>query len=201
MFAEAAIDSAERAQSRVVVSTVAGCPLLVEHAPNETCARFTKSVLSLLEKLEPGTVVVSFALPGSTDVSLAADELTKTVLNLQSIGHNVLFLEAVPHFAGGPNSFNPLSCTFYEVAVQQCGSAIPRSEALEQGQLLQDLLNQVVTKSAAQTLPTLDLVCDEAVCSTTKNGSYLYKDASHISVFASQQFGPVLADAINKLQD
>jgi hypothetical protein len=201
MFAEAAIDSAELAQSNVVISTVAGCPLLVEHAPNENCARFTKSVLLLLEQLDPGNVVISFALPGSTDVSLAAGELTQTVLNLQSIGHNVLFLEAVPHFGGGPNSFNPLSCTFYEVAVQQCGSVIPRSEAIEQGQLLQDLFCQVESKSDAQSLPTLDLVCDEAVCSTTKNGNYLYKDASHISVFASHQFSPILAEAINKLQD
>jgi peptidoglycan/LPS O-acetylase OafA/YrhL len=201
MFAEAAIDSAELAQSKVVISTVAGCPLLVEHAPNETCARFTRSVLLLLEKLEPGTVVISFAMPGSIDVSLAAGELTQTVLELQSIGHSVLFLEAVPHFTGGTRPFNPLSCSFYEVAVKQCGSVIQRSEALEQGQLLQDLLSQVVSKSDAQSVPTLDLVCDEAVCSTTKNGNYLYKDASHISVFASHQFSPRLADAINKLQD
>jgi hypothetical protein len=117
MFAEAAIDSAELAQSNVVISTVAGCPLLVEHAPNEICARFTRGVLLLLEQLDPGNVVISFALPGSTEVSLAAGELTQTVLNLQSIGHNVLFLEAVPNFAGGPNLFNPLSCTFHEVAV------------------------------------------------------------------------------------
>jgi hypothetical protein len=201
MFAEAAIDSAELAQSKVVISTVAGCPLLVEHAPNETCARFTRSVLLLLEKLEPGTVVISFAMPGSIDVSLAAGELTQTVLELQSIGHSVLFLEAVPHFTGGTRPFNPLSCSFYEVAVRQCGSVIPRSEALEQGRLLQDLLSQVVSKSAAQSVPTLDLVCDEAVCSTTKNGNYLYKDASHISVFASHQFSPILAEAISKLRD
>jgi peptidoglycan/LPS O-acetylase OafA/YrhL len=201
MFAEAAIDSAELAQSKVVISTVAGCPLLVEHAPNEICARFTRGVLLLLEQLDPGNVVISFALPGSTEVSLAAGELTQTVLNLQSIGHNVLFLEAVPNFAGGPNSFNPLSCTFHEVAVQQCGSIIPRAEAIEQGKLLQVLFSQVESKSDAQSLPTIDLVCDEAVCSTTKNGNYLYKDASHISVFASHQFSPILAEAINKLQD
>jgi peptidoglycan/LPS O-acetylase OafA/YrhL len=199
MFAEAAIDAAELAQSKVVISTVAGCPLLVDHAPSETCARFTRTVLSLLEQLEPGTVVISFALPGSTDASLAAGELTQTVLALESVGHDVLFLEAVPHFASGTNTFNPLTCTFYEVVVKECGSVIPRSNALEQVEPMKILLDQVAKNSPAQALSTLDLVCGTTVCSTTKNGNYMYKDASHISVFASHEFSSTLSDAIKKL--
>jgi peptidoglycan/LPS O-acetylase OafA/YrhL len=201
MFSEAAIDSAEMLGSNLVISTVAACPLLVDQAPSENCARFSNSVLSLLEGLEPGTVVMSFLLPSSTDPNLSARELTDTVLGLQSQGHKVLFLQAVPHFSVEPNLFNPLSCTLYKVAVKDCGSVIPRSDAIEQGAPLGNLLNQVAKNSQAQTLPTLDLVCGESFCSTTKNGNYMYKDATHISVFASHDFSQKLVSAIKKLEE
>jgi hypothetical protein len=201
MFSEAAIDSAEQLGSSLVISTVAACPLLVDQAPSENCARFSSSVISLLEGLEPGIVVMSFLLSSSTDPNLSARELTDTVLGLQSLGHRILFLETVPHFSEESNLFNPLSCTLYEVAVKGCISEIPRSDAIEQGKPLRNLLYQVAKNSQAQTLPTLDLMCGESLCSTTKNGSYMYKDATHISVFASHEFSKNLADAIKKLED
>jgi hypothetical protein len=110
-------------------------------------------------------------------------------------------LETVPHFSEESNLFNPLSCTLYEVAVKDCMSEMPISDAIEQGKPLSNLLSQVANNSQAQTLQTLDLVCGETVCSTSKNGNYLYKDAYHISVFASQEFSQRLTDAIKKLQE
>lgn len=186
MFAEAVLGAGQSLGSDVVISTTAGCPLLIQEAESSACAEFTSRTLDLLSQLEPGFVFFSFALsPNQQDVQAIAFEVSSWITTLTSLGHNLIQIGPIPHFTE-EYAFNPLKCSLARALENNCLEEMPLVEAKHRIALVSGVTAEVRKVAELQYINPLVLACREEACATSWEGMMIYKDPSHITVRAAE---------------
>lgn len=182
------------------------------------CKDYVSSVEKYLSASRPGLVVISTLDQYWWDPAISAsvgnkpsssafnskaqtyrDGLLSTVNNLKSMGHQVLLVQSIPTYRNPLPIWDPTLCTYFQIVSESCKG----QTSLETVEKLQALSRQSITQTAALTgAKVLDLreyFCDQKVCSTVKDGKWLYKDAAHLSVEAATELIPQFTEAIKSV--
>lgn len=180
------------------------------------CPSYNAFLGSYLMGSEPGTVVVGFSdihswyddrfyswrsgVPQEGSAAKAAvleRALTATVRDLQTAGHEVLLVQAVPQFrtAGG---FQPQNCTLFQLTGGECGATNQLSEIREVQGTNWRVMERVSQKTTAGLLDLTDEWCSNGTCSATRGLYIAYRDEIHISAGEARRLGPRFADFLSE---
>ncbi len=173
------------------------------------CSDYSYAMLDWLENAKPGIVIVStldqywwdpsivagFAgMSGTSDSSSKANiyksGLVRTIRDLEKAGHKVILIQTVPTFRNPLPIWDPTLCTYYSIVRENCQGKINISE-LDKFQLAsRSAVEQAARETNATVLDLRDWFCRNQLCTTTKDGMWLYRDAAHLSVEASESLVP-----------
>jgi peptidoglycan/LPS O-acetylase OafA/YrhL len=179
------------------------------------CKDYVASVEKYLSTSRPGLVVISSLDQYWWDAAISAsignlpltnnpnakaqsyrDGLVATINSLKSMGHSVLLVQSIPTFRNPLPIWDPTLCTYFQIVSQNCKGETDLV-LIDQ---MQQMSRQAVSQSAALTdSKILDLrkyFCSAKVCSTSKEGKWLYKDAAHLSTEAATDLIPEFTQAI-----
>ena len=197
MFAEAVLGAGQALGSDVVISTTAGCPLLIQEAESDACAEFTSRTLELLSQSEAGVIFFSFALsPSQQDVQAIAFEISSWVKILTSLGHNLVQIGPIPHFTE-EYAFNPLKCSLMGALNNNCLEEMPLVEAKRRIAVVSAVTTEVKKVAELQSIDPLGLACRDETCATSWEGMMIYKDPSHITVAAAEMLVDEIFNLVN----
>ena len=197
MFAEAVLGAGQALGSDVVMSTTAGCPLLIQEAESDACAEFTSRTLELLSQSEAGVIFFSFALsPSQQDVQAMAFEISSWVKILTSLGHNLVQIGPIPHFTE-EYAFNPLKCSLMGALNNNCLEEMPLVEAKRRIAVVSAVSTEVRKVAELQSIDPLGLACRDETCATSWEGMMIYKDPSHITVAAAEMLIDEIFNLVN----
>ena len=197
MFAEAVLGAGQALGSDVVISTTAGCPLLIQEAENNACANFSSGTLEILSQSEPGVIFFSFALsPNQKDIQAIAFEVSSWVKTLTSLGHDLVQIGPIPHFTE-EYAFNPLKCSLAKALDNNCRKEMPLVEAKRRIAVVSAVATEVKKVAELQSIDPLGLACRDETCATSWEGIKIYKDPSHITVAAAEKLVDEIFHLVN----
>jgi peptidoglycan/LPS O-acetylase OafA/YrhL len=206
----------------VFVGTRGACPFIdatyeVDNRIDEDCAKNVQGSLSWLESQPPSDVVISSTLGyltmGSVGFSLkpedprAFDQETKTQIYLEALGNTVERLTTAGHrvtVALPPPAFpqtiladegwRPSQCATYEalVNIESCGAQREEAEVIAETESLFSQVSETVMANGGSVWDPREELCTDGVCATNFGDEWLYLDASHISVAASEKLAQIL---------
>ena len=173
------------------------------------CSEYSSAMLDWLNDAKPGIVALStldqywwdpsimagFAgASGTTDPSgksnIYKSGLVRTIQDLEKAGHKVLLIQTVPTFRNPLPIWDPTLCTYYSIVRENCQGKINVSD-LDQFQFAsRSAVEQAARETNASILDLRDWFCRNDLCTTTKDGMWLYRDAAHLSVEASESLVP-----------
>jgi hypothetical protein len=206
---------ANRAGRPLIVSTAASCPvidgeILFNGGSQVTdCKVHYAFIMNLLEKREPGLVFVSFSDRYFTDPQY---ELTRTSLNnsskeinkyqqlidsfgltlrqIQSLGHEVVFINPIPYFSNQYN-WNPRTCLIQEL-LNSCEQVMP----LDFSRKIQDpFVTAIKGVTQSYKVKNVDLsktICPNSICKTKDSEGWVYSDATHLTNSFSRRINSLL---------
>ncbi|MDR7085922.1 peptidoglycan/LPS O-acetylase OafA/YrhL [Aeromicrobium panaciterrae] len=183
------------------------------------CRTYVRSALSWLSEQPPGTVVLSlggttflngekYAFEGhdgktaqsqSKRLEAYAAGLADTFANLRADGHRVIFVQPALRFNyphGDP--WLAQSCPLARIAIDapSCGLTIDRRVMLAERQPAIDAFNLVPEADRPESIDLVDQLCRKSECSTYRDGHWIYRDASHLSVPASMTLAPLFTSLL-----
>lgn len=126
---------------------------------------------------------------------LLTRELERTVRLIQDAGHSVVLVQVIPHF-GNPASdtalypWDPLACSTFDITSGDCNAVMPRAYSDDQQGASIEGLAQVGERTGALIASFRDDICPGADCVAVRDTLPLYRDASHLSVAASNSLAP-----------
>jgi hypothetical protein len=198
MFAESILGAGKALGSDVVISTTAGCPLLIQEAESDACAEFTSKTLDILSQSEPGLIFFSFTLSSyHQDVRAMSLEVSSWVKTLTSLGHNLVQIGPIPHFTE-EYAFNPLKCSLTRAFENNCRAEMPLVEAKRRIAVVSAVMTEVKKVTELQSFDPLGLVCREGTCATSWERLMVYKDLSHITVAAAEMLVDEIFQLVNR---
>ena len=114
--------------------------------------------------------------------------LIRSIEALQSAGHDVRLLQAIPQFP----EWSPFSCTVFDLLTSKdgCGISVPQSVMDDR----QAAALRMFMEAARETgIPLIDVrgdLCTDGSCSTNVGDTWRYRDSFHISVDESLRLTP-----------
>jgi peptidoglycan/LPS O-acetylase OafA/YrhL len=204
-FTEAVVQAARRARFNLTVVTFSSCPFVdvgavrAEALKGERlCRRFNGETLAAITRLKPNLVITaarsdqyieddSIHLRNSLGRLTARPEekarlwergLESTVAQLGAADVPVLVVHPVPMFPAAPDE-----CSTLAILTSGCASSVRRATVdsrLRRARWAEEMA--VATVSNAIALDFEDAVCTSAQCSTSREGTILYRDSEHLSV-------------------
>ena len=179
------------------------------------CKDYVGSVEKYLSGSRPGLVVISTldqywwdaaitasvgGTPSSNSFNSKAqiyrNGLLTTVNNLKAMGHQVLLVQSIPTYRNPLPIWDPTLCTYFQIVSEGCKGEIGLEKIEELQSLSRQAVNQTASLTGAKVLDLRDYFCNETVCSTIKDGKWLYKDAAHLSTEAATDLIPEFTEAI-----
>lgn len=182
-ISEAVRDVGLRLDREVIISTTTSCPFY--SLPGETgrCANFHQETLNLLNKLEPGDVVIAFSSSNPLD-SVALQSLNETLTALSRVGHQVSLTGPIP-IAGHKRQFNPRDCSLQSVRIGECFFSFSKAEISEEALRQEAIFRDLAEAPEISFLSLINVFCDEENCPTRTQDVVIYRDPSHLSVSAN----------------
>jgi peptidoglycan/LPS O-acetylase OafA/YrhL len=222
-LSEGVIEAGAQLGRPVSIVTGPGCPFFYpksdpsyDASRDFTCTGVVSRAIDWLDAQPPGVVVMSFSdqhwgvstsaavdATGSTkeqfDEGVRQHEqaLTQTITRLQDAGHEVLLVQAVPHF-DGPHYWDPTSCTLWSLTNDGCGASMPKDYVEAVQQRVRDAQERIAAQTGAELLDLRAPICPGDTCLVEHDGVVWYFDGDHISVEASLSLAPLFADSITK---
>jgi len=207
----------------VRIATANSCPLYDLYLkstaqPRSQCRAFVQGTLDYLDKQPPGIVIISSSSiywnsrmfsAGVTADTLSRDRnakrvaleagLESSVRRLQSRGHQVVLVQDVPYFSK-PQTSDPQQFSALQIASgSDLSVTMPLADANEEEALPRTAFSDIAERTHATLIDLRDFFCPDAVCTTQLNGTYLYRDESHISIAASKALADTFAGALATL--
>lgn len=224
-FTEAARSAAVGEDRRLVVATWGGCPFLdigLQRASDASkgaeCARYVEDTTSWLRSQPRGTVLIA----ASSEMVLAADDtfragdgsvarttaaksavwaerLAQRIGDLQRSGFDVVLIRTLPHFPGAQRDWwHPVECqnavAFTDPAA--CGITISERSVRDRQHAIRTAETEAIRTTGAGQIDLLADICRDGVCSTFRNGTWLYRDGLHISPEYSGMLAPLFRPAL-----
>lgn len=219
-YTEALIEVATTLDRRLTVSTSSGCPLLdlpIIDSSNpryeERCLARTERLLQWMENEEPGVVVLSqfdgyWLSDGSSvindgvvisdqqrKIELMEASLAKTVERLVSAGHQVIYVQTLPHFFG-EFTWDPAACTLSAV-LSGCTYSMPLETAQQRSATVSQAIDRLGANTGARIIDLSNEVCPDGRCVSQSNFTPIYRDNNHISVTMSRALAPIFTRLIS----
>ena len=170
------------------------------------CHWFVQDAISTLKRSQPALVIVGMSSPqymndreDTLDLQDARsgevastpeakgrvweDGLARVFGQLTDAGIPVLIVHAVPHFGDLAEEWSTLACPAVRILTHTCGISMSRAEA-EQRQVR---AREAEKRAAARvpgvaTADVTDDLCSATACVTDRDGRWIYRDATHLSV-------------------
>lgn len=221
-FSEGIVAAGIRLDRPVNISTSNTCLFILAYARTEggpwspeRCRKYTDKSLAWLASQAPGDVIVSqtgsywsFAgtAVGPTVDSMTSDRTRKKLAlttgwvalarKIKAQGHRVHFVQEVPkHLASG--FVDASACPTVSVLFDRCGFGTPRALIERNQGHVWEAQRAIGRRARANVIDAVEWFCPTDTCLTVKGGTYLYRDAGHISVAASEDLEGIFADALS----
>jgi peptidoglycan/LPS O-acetylase OafA/YrhL len=170
------------------------------------CYRFVSESVALLQQSRPALVIVAMSAsqvmdphdglylrdPHSGEVAttpaakakLWEDGLARVLVRLNDAGIPTLVVHTIPNHFGPNHSFwQAETCPAINIWAHWCGSSLDRVSVERQQRLAREAENRAVAKvTRAASVDFTDDVCSPELCATQRNGVWMYRDATHLSV-------------------
>ena len=201
----------------LIITTGASCPLIYENIlfngrpQSNDCKVYYDFVIDLLEKKERGLVFISFSdryftdphyavvqsslnnsSNGVTKYPLLIDSFDSTIRKIQSLGHEVIFINPIPHFLNQYN-WNPRTCLLHQL-LNGCEQVMP----LGFSKKIQDpFLSAIKVVTQSNEVKNVDLsatICPNSICRTEDSEGWIYSDATHLTNSFSRRISNILLD-------
>jgi hypothetical protein len=221
-YTEALVAATSAAQRPLAVSTASLCPLLVGltmQSPGrvdygEACRGYADATLAWLAQQKPGLVVLSasdeywldptvgVSLPGGSFTTDPAEKaavmqasLEATIRLLKGSGHDVVLLQALPHWTG-PYTWDLAACTLRQT-LNGCPKTMPVEFDLARSQRVRSAIAAAGERTQTPVADLTSSVCPGSECATSRDGRWIYRDDNHITNVESRSlaadFVPILA--------
>lgn len=204
-------------QFPLTISSYPGCaPLDIYQNNNSTCSLFYKDNIEKFSTTEPSIVVLAmtsrtWAPPKWISGELPIDAkqqlyvqlengLTKTILNLKSLGHTPLIVLPIARFEyeSMPLSFD--SVPWISVMTNNFVNNRNSLSDLEQEQItVRDIFTKVSKETNTASIDPTTFQCPGKVCRPFVNGHAIYSDISHLSANFSLDLVPLFSRGISTL--
>lgn len=224
-LAEGFVDGAASLGLDAAVATRTGCPfadveLRRDGQVDDGCRRFYEDQLAALARDRPAAVVLASATdlrvvddtsdlraPGvdawATDpdgkLRVWRDGLTRTVARLDELGIGAVVVTPVPRFTG----WQPLGeCARLRILVDEagCGTQRATTATFPLGPRFREAeMEAVAGRERATVLDLAPALCPGPTCRTHVDGTWVFRDESHLTVGTSQAMAPYLADALRSV--
>jgi hypothetical protein len=222
-LSEGVIEAGAQLGRPVSIVTGPGCPFFYpksdpsyDASRDFTCTGVVSRAIDWLDAQPPGVVVLSFsdqhwgvsnaeAVEATGSSKEQVDEsvhqlelaLVQMVNRIESAGHEVVLVQAVPHF-DGPHYWDPTSCTIWSLTQVGCEASMPRSYVEAVQQRVRDAQERIAARTGAEILDLRESLCPSDTCSVEHDGIVWYFDGDHISVAASLSLAPSIASSISE---
>ena len=130
-------------------------------------------------------------------VALLRKGLTRTVEMLQTSGHKVVLVQSIPTFRNPAPIWDPSTCSAYTLMRGECNRKLSRQFVQDLQRPSRDALVGVANATRSTVLDLRESLCDAHHCSATNEDSWMYRDATHLSVSGSYKLAPRFVAAIN----
>tara|TARA_R110002110_G_scaffold318110_1_gene530887 strand:- start:27080 stop:29026 length:1947 start_codon:yes stop_codon:yes gene_type:complete len=216
-FTEAFVGAASENGITSTMATKNDCPFvdlitIKRGERDETCRSFVENSTLELARTRPDAVVIassssqyidgdrwSFEDPATGDVAQTPEEkarlwtegLTRTLKRLTDVGIEVVVVHVVPII---PN-FDSRECSALGLIANsgRCTPSLTLDEADEFRQRAVQAELVAAARAGATTLDVAGELCPDGVCATRRDGTWIWKDSTHISVDASVMLIPVFS--------
>lgn len=222
-FSDGMVQASTQLARPLLVSTASGCPFVnmemsrekVRRTWSQDCRAFVSGTLDWLKASKPGTVVISLSDQYWRDSEYSVrdgqgnensepslknaafrEALTRIVKEIQSYGDRVVLIQTVPRFVEPGYDWSPYSCSVWSVISDHCRAEAPRVLMEADQSLTRNAVNQVAAETGASVLDFYDFFCPAGECTTEYGHEIRYRDGGHISVLASLDLAPKLAEAL-----
>ncbi len=214
-LSEAVIEATKELNDPLIIATANACPFFDVYlhssaAPKSPCRTFVQKTLTWLKQQPPGLVILSSSSvywnskifsAGLTSDSVTNDPETKrtnlqaglisSVKQLQASGHRVVLVQDVPYFAS-PYASDPHQFSVPQIASgENLSSQMPQAYADENQSAARYAVNAVGEATGATVVDLRSHFCPQKTCVTQIGGTYLYRDAGHISIGAALGLTPI----------
>lgn len=191
------------------------------------CLQFNELILSWLSTQERGIVVLGFTglyvtgadyalespaggVVRDTDgrTGIFADAIASSVKRINAMGHTVILVEPVTSFAR-PDSNEKLWATMIAdcslltaLSRGECMPAVLDNGTIDKAQgAVWKAIREAAKRVGVTTIDTQDSLCSPVSgCSTWKSGTWLYRDATHLSVRGSKLLKDTFVESLTKAQ-
>ena len=109
--------------------------------------------------------------------------LASVLRQLAEVRIRTLVIHPIPHFGDVGQDWQAATCPAIRIYAHTCGATVERALVERQQQLARDAERRAVASvpGAASADLTEDL-CSADTCATNRNGLWVYRDATHLSV-------------------
>ncbi|MBO9647343.1 MAG: acyltransferase [Variovorax sp.] len=140
---------------------------------------------------DPNINTVVIAALWKERLGLYGPELKATIERLTAANKNVYLVDDVPSF-----SFDPKKCKFARAFSSSATCSEPRAFFDASYKYYMPVLESAIAgNSRAKMLDISEYLCDEKMCSMTKEGELLYRDNHHLNVLGSKYIGKKMLDS------
>ena len=224
-LSEGFVDASASLGLEAAIATRTGCPfadveLRRDGQVDDGCRAFYRDQLAALARDRPTAVVLASATdlrvvedasalrppgdgPWATDpdgkLTVWRDGLARTVARLEELGIGVVVVTPVPRFTG----WQPLGeCARLRILldVSGCGTERATVDTAPMGPRFREAeLEAVAGRDRAIVLDLGPALCPGPTCRTDVDGTWVFRDESHITVGTSHQVAPLLAEALRSV--
>lgn len=186
-------------------------------ARNAGCADFVQRTLAWVEQQSPGVVFLASAdmywtngerrMRAGQAMRAAAPELVEryrtaldaVVAQLAGAGHEVVLVQTVPSYWYRPFYFDAKACSAFEAVTESCAPQMPLVDYERSHGHVRSVVTQVAGDRGAAVVDPVLVLCPGAVCSPQVDGTFVYRDTNHLTVFGSTLLEPLLADVLRRV--
>lgn len=206
-FTEPVASAANAAGYSFHVTTRPACPfadvvLPVRGRDSNACHRYVESTLAALEVMRPSLVIIARAsttyVRGASSLAAWESGTRSMVARLSKANIPVLLVHAVPVV----DDYNLATCP--AIAISSGGTACertaPRASIEAQQQAVRGAEQRaLVGIPEATTVDFTDDLCSAELCTTRRDGVWIYRDSGHLSVPGALQLTPRVSRLIADL--
>jgi hypothetical protein len=128
--------------------------------------------------------------------SLLNSYLTVAIKNIQSFGHEVIFIDPVPHFIK-KYEWSPRECLL-PLLLRGCEMSMPLEYSEAEQKVFKNEIEKVTNSLSVKNYDLSDIVCPNNICSTKNQNGWIYSDGTHLTNDFSKQLVEEFSQIIAK---